>query len=131
MTLPQWKAREFGCVLRDSYSIDSLMRTQVSASMPAPFVSRSADASAPIVLRFSIDLDKAGLAVWEQWYTFDLHEGTLPFTMFLPWGDAQPQVRCRLLNAWRGQRMNSVRWMISGHLQIEREGLPAWSGGAR
>lgn len=130
MALPKWNYVAFGCLLRDEAQMRSLMRTQLSASLPAPFMSRRADESKPVELDFAIALDDNGMRAWEQWFTYDLWDGTLPFTMFLPWGDAQPQVRCRLVDLWTAQRVNSVQWRLGGRMQIERESLPRWSGGA-
>jgi hypothetical protein len=131
MTLPKWNVKEFGCLLRDDVQIASLLRTQLTASLPQPFVTRRADESAPLQLDYTIEVDDDGFRAWEQWTTYDLNDGSLPFTMFLPWGPEQPQVRCRLNGPWHAQHQDNVRWKISGAMQIEREGLPLWSGGAR
>jgi len=61
MALPQWNTKVFGCLIRDEVELRSLLRTQLSASLPAPFVSRSSDASAPIEVRYAIDVSDAGV----------------------------------------------------------------------
>jgi hypothetical protein len=130
MALPEWNTKAFGCLLRDAVELRSLMRTQISASLPAPLVSRAADASAPVSLRFQIDMSHAEFRSWEQWFTYDLFDGSLPFVMFLPWGTQQPRVRCRLADAWSARRELGDRWSVSGVIEIERESLPRFSGGA-
>lgn len=130
MSLPKWNTRAFGCLLADQTQLRSLMRTQLSASLPAPFVSRSADQAAPLDLRFAIEVSDAEFRAWLQWFTYDLHDGSLAFTMFLPWGTAQPAVRCRLSENWTAQRLAGARWQIGGRMEIERESLPRFSGGA-
>lgn len=127
MALPEWNTREFGCLDRDNTVVASLMRTQLTASLPAPFVSRRADLSAPLDVSFTIVVDDNGMRAWEQWFTYDLNDGSLPFTMFWPWGDEQPRARCRLIEQWQAARQNAVRWQISGRMEIERESLPPWS----
>lgn len=131
MTLPTWNEGQFGCVLRDEAQFQSLLRTQLSASLPAPFLSRKADTAAPVQLTFTIQLSSKQLRAWEQWYAYDLADGSLPFTMFLAWGTTQPHLRCRLIGNWQGQRLSSLQWRISGGIEIERESLPRFSGGAR
>jgi hypothetical protein len=131
VTLPAWNTRAFGCLIRDQTQVRSLMRTQMSASLPAPFVSRSADQAAPLDLAFAIEMSNAEFRAWEQWFTYDLQDGSLPFTMFLPWGTQQPQVRCRLSDTWTAQRIDVSRWQVSGRIELEREFLPRFSGGAR
>lgn len=128
-TLPTWNDAQFGCVLRDAAQFQSLLRTQLSASMPAPFVSRRADPSAPVQLTFSIEVSDAGRRTWDQWFTYDLNDGSLPFVIYLPWGTQQPPLRCRMVSDWNGQRIDALRWRISGVIEIERESLPKFSGG--
>ena len=130
MTLPAWNDQAFGCLLRDATTLRSLMRTQLSASLPAPFVSRAADQSAPVEINFAIEMGAAQFRSWEQWFTYDLHDGSLPFTMFIPWGTQQPQVRCRLTSDWQARGMTAGRWNVSGLMEIERASLPRFSGGA-
>lgn len=130
MALPQWNTVAFGCLIREEASVVSLMRTQLSSSLPAPFVSRRADMSAPVELSFGIHVDDAGFRAWEQWTTYDLIDSSLPFTMVLPWGTEQPQVRCRLVEPWHARRLDSLNWNVTGRMQIERESLPRFSGGA-
>jgi len=127
--LPSWDQRLFGCLTRDSCSVVSLMRTSVSASTPQPFTSRKADTSAPLELTFGIDVDDAGFRAWQQWVTYDLADGALSFTIYLPWGTLQPRVRARLLGEWVAQR-TGVRWVITGAMELERWTLPRFSGGA-
>lgn len=131
MALPQWNVAAFGCLIRDEVQLRSLLRTQLSASLPAPFLSRKADMSAPVELDFSAEMTDGEFRAWEQWFTYDLYDGTLPFTMFLPWGPVQPQVRCRLVSAWQAQRLEGARWKVNGVMEIERESLPRWSGGVK
>lgn len=130
MALPQWNVRAFGCLIRDAAQLRSLLRTQMSASLPAPFLSRSADQAAPIELRFTLDMSVAQFASWQQWYTYDLNDGSLPFVMYLPWGTQQPRVRCRLVEAWDARRVLGDRWTVAGLMEVERESLPRFSGGA-
>jgi hypothetical protein len=106
------------------------MRTVVSASLPTPWVSRKGDTSAPLLLQFSIDVDETGWRAWQQWTTYDLADGALSFTMFLPWGTRQPQIRARLIGEWSAQRMLAGRWEIAGVMELERWTLPRFSGGA-
>jgi hypothetical protein len=129
-TLPSWDARLFGCLTRDNTNVESVMRTQVSASLPIPWVSRKGDTSAPLQLQFAIDVDDPGFRAWQQWWTYDLADGSLSFTLYLPWGTRQPRVRARLMNAWRAQRLDSARWTIAGVMELERWTLPRFSGGA-
>lgn len=129
-TLPEWNTRQFGCVMRDEAKIDSLMRTVVSASLPVPWFSRKGDTAAPLEMAFTIDVDDAGWRAWQQWVTFDLNDGSLPFTIYMPWGTKQPRVRARLLGEYEGARIDLARWKVSGVMQIERESLPRFSGGA-
>lgn len=128
-TLPAWNDAAFGCLLRDLVQFQSLLRTTLTASLPAPFVSRKADTSAPVQVGFTIELTSRQLQAWLQWFTYDLNDGALPFTMFITWGTVQRQVRCRLVGDWQGQRLDSMRWNISAALEIERESLPRFSGG--
>lgn len=130
MALPEWNSAAFGCLIRDSNEIRSLMRTQISASLPAPLLSRSADSSAPLAMRFTLEMNEGQFRAWLQWFTYDLFEGSLPFLMSLPWGTQQPQVRCRLIDQWRAQRFNVTLWELTAGLEIERESLPRFSGGA-
>jgi len=127
--LPAWNTRVFGCLTRDSVGIESLMRTTVSGSLPAPFSSRKADTSAPVQLSFAIDVDNAGFMAWQQWVTYDLADGALSFTIYLPWGTVQPRVRARLLGDWQAVRVDSFRWQVGGMIEIERWTLPRFSGG--
>ena len=127
--LPEWNTKVFGCIDRNAAGLTSLMRTQLSAALPAPFVSKKADQSAPVELAFSILLNDDNFKSWIQWVTYDLNDGSLPFTMFLNWGTVQPRVRCLLMEAWTAQRLNSWNWTVSGRLQIDRSNLPAFSGG--
>lgn len=130
MALPQWNTKAFGCLIRDATELRSLLRTQLSASLPAPFVSRAADQSAPLSISFGLEMSDAEFKSWQQWVDYDLVDGSLPFTMFLPWGPVQPQVRCRLFD-WNARRLNQERWGVSGAMEIERASLPRWSGGAK
>lgn len=129
-TVAAWNTRLFGCMMRDDARARSLLRTVLSGSLPVPFVSRKGDTAAPLELDFSINVDEAGRAAWEQWFTYDLFDGTLPFTFYLPWGTGQPRVRGRLLGAWTAVRQSGGRWSISGTVEVERESLPRFSGGA-
>ena len=131
MALPEWNVRVFGCLIRDEVQLQSLLRTQLSASMPAPFVSRAADQAAPLEVTFGIEVSEAGFRAWQQWFTYDLYDGSLAFTMFLPWGTKQPEVHCRLSSDWTAQRLDANRWHVAGAMQIERESLPRFSGGVR
>jgi len=128
--LPAWNTAAFGCIVRESVDVRSLLRTQLSGSFPAPFLSRSADSSAPIELSFGLDMSDAQFRAWQQWYVYDLNDGSLPFSMFLPWGTEQPSVRCRLLGDWSANRVRGDRWQVGGAIEIERESLPRFSGGA-
>lgn len=128
--IPEWNATAFGCLLRDEVQLASLMRTQLTASLPQPFISRRADESAALDLAYAISVDDNGWRAWQQWTTYDLYEGSLPFTMWIPWGTEQAQVRARLSGPWEARRSDNLNWKITGDLQIERESLPRWSGGA-
>ena len=127
--MPSWNTPLFGCLTRDNSSVSSLMRTVVSGSTPVPFVSRKGDTSAPLELTFGINVDDAGFRAWQQWVTYDLNDGALPFTIYLPWGTLQPRVRARLLGEWVAQRFAN-RWVITGVMELERWTLPRFSGGA-
>lgn len=129
MRLPQWDVMNFGCIARDAATFVSLMRTALSGSLPAPFVSRTGDSSAPLELDFTIAVSEVGLGAWEQWFTYDLADGALPFTIVLPWGTASVEVRARLVSQWSAQATSSLQWLISARMQIERESLPLFSGG--
>ena len=130
MALASWNPALFGCLTRDSCSVESLMRTQVSVQLPAPFVSRRADTSAPLLLSFAIDVNDAGFRAWQQWVTYDLADGALSFTIYIPWGTRQPRIRARLFGDWTATRIDAARWQISGVMEIERWTLPRFSGGA-
>jgi hypothetical protein len=125
-----WNEAQFGCILRDSASVASLMRTALSGSLPVPVVSRKADTSAPLEMSFGLEVSEAGWRAWQQWVTYDLADGSLPFYFFLPWGTVQPRVRARLIGSYQAVRIGGARWAISGVMQIERESLPRFSGGA-
>lgn len=127
--LPEWNVKLFGCIDRDASGLTSMMRTQISSALPAPFVSKKADTSAPVELAFTIHLSDNNFRSWLQWVTYDLNEGSLPFTMFLNWGTVQPRVRCLLMDSWQAQRLNSMNWTVNGRLQIDRANLPPFSGG--
>jgi len=129
-TLPNWDARLFGCLTRDNTNVESVLRTQVTANMPLPWVSRKADTSAPLQLAFAIDVDEPGWRAWQQWFTYDLADGSLSFTIYLPWGTKQPRVRARLMGGWVAVRQDDQRWLISGTMELERWTLPRFSGGA-
>jgi hypothetical protein len=128
--LPAWNVAQFGCLTRENTNIESTMRTQVTASLPLPWVSRKGDTSAPLQLSFGIDVTDAGWRAWQQWVTFDLADGVLSFTIYLPWGTANPRVRARLMGEWRAERQDAARWQISGTMELERWTLPRFSGGA-
>lgn len=127
---PTWLAEQFGCILRDSAQVQSLMRTQLSASLPTPVVSRKADTSAPVQVGFELDMDDAEFRAWEQWTTYDLFDASLPFSIWLPWGTAQMQAHARLIDAWQATRIDSFRWTVSGLMEIDRASFPRFSGGA-
>jgi hypothetical protein len=125
-----WRADQFGCLTRDSVSVLSLLRTQMTESLPVPMVSRKGDTSAPLELQFAIEVTEAGYRAWEQWWTYDLHDGALPFLIFIPWGTEQPRVRARIMGAWSATRLDSFRWRVNATMQIDRDSLPRFSGGA-
>lgn len=129
MALPTWNAAAFGCLIRDATELRSLLRTQLSGSLPAPFVSRAADSSAPVSLSFGLEMSDAAFKAWQQWFEFDLIDGSLPFTMDIPWGPIVQSVRVRLFE-WNARRITTARWGVSGAMEIERASLPRWSGGA-
>lgn len=131
MALPQWNTNAFGCLLREEAQIVSLMRTVCTDALPAPIVTRTGDVSAPVQMGFGLQLSDAQFRSWSQWTTYDLNDGSLPFTMHIPWGTEQPLVRCRLIQSWVAHRINSQTWNVRGTMEIERESLPLWSGGAR
>ena len=128
--LPAWNQAQFGCLTRDNTSVESLMRTLVSRELPVPAVSRKADTSAPLLLQFVIDVSNAGMLSFQQWYVYDLCDGALSFTIFIPWGTVQPRVRARMLGEWTATRVDSRRWQIGGTMELERWTLPRFSGGA-
>jgi hypothetical protein len=128
--LPAWLTAQFGCLIRDASQFRSLMRTAVTANLPVPFVSRKGDTSAPVVLAFGIEVDSAGYSAWVQWYTYDLADGSLPFTLPLPWGTSQIVARARLSGNWYATRAANNRWAINGTAEIDRASLPHFSGGA-
>ena len=130
MAVPQWNPA-FGCVVREAAQLRSLLRTHLSGSLPAPFLSRKGDTSAPVEFDIGLDMDDATFHAWEQWFSYDLFDGALPFTIFLPWGTEQPKVRVRFIAAWQAQRLEGARWSVSATLEIERESLPLFSGGVR
>lgn len=129
-SLPTWNAAAFGCLTRDNCSVRSRMRTALSDSLPVPVVSRKSDTSACVEMDFAIDVPNDGWAAWQQWTTYDLVDGSLPFTIPIPWGTAQPFVTARLLGGWTAARLDSLRWQISGAFEIERATLPRFAGGA-
>lgn len=128
--LPAWNPAQFGCLIRDASQFRSLMRTAITAGMPVPFVSRKGDTSAPLLFAFGIEVDEAGMAAWTQWYTFDLADGSLPFTLPLPWGAAQIIAHARLLGEWTATHVAHNAWSIAGTMEIDRASLPRFSGGA-
>jgi hypothetical protein len=125
-----WNAAQFGCLTRDSVQVSSRERTALTANLPVPMVSKKADTSAPVEMTFALDVDAAGFAAWQQWWAYDLNDGALPFLIFIPWGGDQPQVRARLVGEWQAQRIDSLRWQIGATMQIDRDTLPRFSGGA-
>lgn len=127
--IPAWNVAAFGCLTRDNCAVRSRMRTTLSGSQPVPQVSRTADTSASVEMDFGLDVPNTGWAAWQQWTTYDLVESSLPFTLAIPWGSVQPIVTARLLGAWRAARLDSLRWLISGTLEIDRATLPRFSGG--
>jgi len=126
----QWNAEQFGCLTRESVQVMSRMRTAITGNLPVPMVSEKADTSAPLEMSFAIDVDEAGFTAWQQWWTFDLFDGSLPFLIFIPWGTEQPRVRARLIGPWTATRIDSFRWSVSATMQIDRDSLPRFSGGA-
>jgi hypothetical protein len=126
----EWNTAQFGCLIRDSVQVLSLMRTILTANMPQPMVSRKADTSAPVEFQFGLDLDRAGFAAWSQWWTFDLNDGQLPFTMFIPWGEGEALIRARIVGPWSATRIDSMRWSLAATMQVDRDSLPRFSGGA-
>jgi hypothetical protein len=128
--LRSWNAAAFGCLTRENAHVTSRGRTALTVSLPTPTVSRKADTSACIEMEFGIDVTNAGWAAWQQWTSFDLLDCSLPFTIYIPWGEVQPQVRARLLGGWSASRIDSMRWQIGGLMEIERSSLPPFSGGA-
>jgi hypothetical protein len=125
-----WRPDQFGCLLRDGASVQSLLRTALTESRPSPMVSRKADTSAPVELKFALDVTDAGMGAWEQWWAYDLHDGALPFYIFIPWGTGEQRVRARIMGGWNAQRSSSTRWKIDALMQIDRDSLPRFSGGA-
>jgi len=125
-SLPAWK---FGCLPRDSVGVSSLMRTVLTGSLPVPMFSEKGDTQAPLELSFTLDLDEALFGAWQQWVAYDICEGAVPFTIYIPWGTQQPRVRARLLGGWQAKHDEGNRWQVSGTIDIERESLPAFSGG--
>ena len=117
-------------LIRDSVEAMSLMRTILTTTLPQPMISRKADTSAPVELSFALDVDRAGFASWQQWWTFDLNDGALPFLMFIPWGEGQAQVRARIVGPSLATRIDSFRWSVGATMQIDRDSLPRFSGGA-
>lgn len=106
------------------------MRTALTASLPMPMISRTGDTQAPLELSYGLDMDEAGFGAWQQWVTYDLADGALPFGLYLNWGTQQPRVRARLVGGWNATKGIDNRWQISGEMEIERESLPPFSGGA-
>jgi hypothetical protein len=125
-----WRTDQFGCITRESAKALSMMRTALTETRPAPAVSRKADTSAPVELSFALDVTNAGAAAWQQWWTYDLNDGALPFLIFLPWGTDEVQARARIVGGWNAARIDSTRWKINGTMQIDRDTLPRYSGGA-
>lgn len=128
--LPAWNSAAFGCLIRDASQFVSRMRTAITVGLPVPFVSRKGDTSAPVELAFGIELDEVGFDAWVQWYTYDLADGSLPFTLPLPWGTEQITARACLVAGWSAAHIAAGRWAVSGTMQIERASLPRFSGGA-
>jgi len=125
-----WRPEQFGCLTRDSVRVLSMLRTQLTETRPVPMVSRKGDTSAPLEMQFALDVTNAGARAWEAWWTYDLHDGSLPFLIFIPWGTEQPRVRARIVGQWTGVRLDSFRWRINATMQIDRDSLPRFSGGA-
>lgn len=128
--VPVWNYAQFGCLTRDNTAISSRMRTALTEVMPNPPVSRKADTSASLELGFALDVSDAGRRAWEQWVTYDLVDGSLPFSIYLPWGTEQPSVHARLVGEWESTLVPGGRWTITGAMEIERGTLPRFSGGA-
>jgi hypothetical protein len=129
-TMPTWNVAQFGCLPAESVRIASRRRTELSSGLPVPMVSRKGDTSACVELGFTLEVDDAGRAAWEQWVTYDLFDGSLPFTMAIPWGATQAQIRARLAGDWQARRLAGGRWQIAAAMEIERNSLPRFSGGA-
>lgn len=125
-----WNVAQFGCLTRDSVQALSRMRTAITNEIPVPAVSRKGDTSASVELSFAIDVDNAGFAAWHQWWTYDLFDGVLPFSMFIPWGSGSQKIRARIVGQWQAARLDSLRWQISAVMHIDRDSLPRFSGGA-
>jgi len=106
------------------------MRTAVTSELPVPVVSEKADTSAAVEMTFGLDVNAAGWAAWQQWTTYDLVDGSLPFTVEIPWGTEHPIVSARLNGGWQAERLDSSRWAITGGVEIDRASLPRFSGGA-
>jgi hypothetical protein len=125
-----WNEDQFGCLTRDSVRVVSFARTAMTQGLPVPMVSEKADTSAPVEMNFALDVDNAGARAFEAWWTYDLHDGALPFLIYIPWGTEQPRVRARIMGEWQASRLDSFRWKISATMQIDRDTLPRFSGGA-
>ena len=130
MSTPAWNVQAFGCISRDGAVIRSLLRTVLTASVPMPIITRKGDTQAPLEFQFTLDLSQAQYRAWEQWTTYDLSDGALPFTIDLPWGTEVTTMRARLAQPWAAQLTVDQRWLVSGSMEIERESLPPYSGGA-
>lgn len=127
--VPPWLEAQFGCILRDSAAIQSLLRTQLSATLPSPLISRKADTSAAVQINFELDMDNVQITAWQQWTTYDLFDASLPFVIPIPWGTVIVGAHARLLEAWQATRVDSLRWSVTGVMEIERASLPPFSGG--
>lgn len=125
-----WNVEQFGCLHRDSVSALSMIRTALTEAPPTPAVSKKADTSAPVELKFAIEVTTAGALAWEQWWTYDLHDGALPFYIFIPWGTTETRARARIMGGWTATRLDSTYWRIEATMQIDRDSLPRFSGGA-
>jgi len=128
--LPAWNSAAFGCLIRDASRFTSLMRTAITEGLPVPFVSRKGDTSAPVLLGFGIEVNEAGMDAWVQWYTYDLADGSLPFTLPLWWGTSEIIAHARLVGEWVATHVDHNVWSISATAQIDRASLPRFSGGA-